>query len=231
MTVPMLCLPTAFIGAMGLVLVPKLSQSVALGRMDEVRRRIHKALLATSVLVMPALAILVVLGPTIGVLLFREATVGRYMVPLSLGVLLSCYQSVLSGVLSGIGRQAAAARSSLICGAVQLGCTWALMGLPGVGLRGYVAGFVLSSALGALLNYREAARHTGLRPRLFQWCTAPALSALLMGLVVNLLFRILLDAGMDGAPACLACILFGGVLYLTALSAQGVRPSQLFRLK
>ena len=109
MTVPMLCLPTAFIGAMGLVLVPKLSQSVALGRMDEVRRRIHKALLATSVLVMPALAILVVLGPTIGVLLFREATVGRYMVPLSLGVLLSCYQSVLSGVLSGIGRQAAAA--------------------------------------------------------------------------------------------------------------------------
>ena len=231
MTVPMLCLPTAFIGAMGLVLVPKLSQSVALGRMDEVRRRIHKALLATSVLVMPALAILVVLGPTIGVLLFREATVGRYMVPLSLGVLLSCYQSVLSGVLSGIGRQAAAARSSLLCGAVQLGCTWALMGLPGVGLRGYVAGFVLSSALGALLNYREVRRATGLRAQIFQWCTAPALSALLMGLVVNLLFRILLDAGMGGAPACLACILFGGVLYLTALSAQGVRPSQLFRLK
>lgn len=231
MTVPMLCLPTAFIGAMGLVLVPKLSQSVALGRMDEVRRRIHKALLATSVLVMPALAILVVLGPTIGVYLFREATVGRYMVPLSVGVLLSCYQSVLSGVLSGIGRQAAAARSSLICGAVQLGCTWVLMGLPGVGLGGYVAGFVLSSALGALLNYWEVSRRTGLKPRLFQWCTAPALSALLMGLVINLLFRILLDAGMDGAAACLACILFGGVLYLAALSAQGVRPSQLFRLK
>lgn len=231
MTVPMLCLPTAFIGAMGLVLVPKLSQSVALGRMDEVRRRIHKALLATSVLVMPALAILVVLGPTIGVYLFREATVGRYMVPLSVGVLLSCYQSVLSGVLSGIGRQAAAARSSLICGAVQLGCTWVLMGLPGVGLGGYVAGFVFSSALGALLNYWEVSRRTGLKPRLFQWCTAPALSALLMGLVINLLFRILLDAGMDGAAACLACILFGGVLYLAALSAQGVRPSQLFRLK
>ena len=169
MTVPMLCLPTAFIGAMGLVLVPKLSQSVALGRMDKVRRRIYKALLATSVLVMPALAILVVLGPTIGVYLFREATVGRYMVPLSVGVLLSCYQSVLSGVLSGIGRQAAAARSSLICGAVQLGCTWVLIGLPGVGLGGYVAGFVLSSALGALLNYWEVSRRTGLKPRLFQW--------------------------------------------------------------
>ncbi|WP_294519498.1 polysaccharide biosynthesis C-terminal domain-containing protein [uncultured Pseudoflavonifractor sp.] len=231
MTVPMLCLPTAFIGAMGLVLVPKLSQSVALGRMDEVRRRIHKALLATSVLVMPALAILVVLGPTIGVYLFREATVGRYMVPLSVGVLLSCYQSVLSGVLSGIGRQAAAARSSLLCGGVQLGCTWVLMGLPGVGLGGYVAGFVLSSALGSLLNYWEVSRRTGLKSRLFQWCTAPALSALLMGLVINLLFRILLDAGMDSAAACLACILFGGVLYLAALSAQGVRPSRLFRLR
>lgn len=231
MTVPMLCLPTAFIGALGLVLVPKLSQSVALGRMDEVRRRIHKALLATSVLTMPALAILVVLGPTIGVYLFREATVGQHIIPLSVGVLLSCYQSVLSGALNGIGRQAAAARSSLICGAVQLGCTWLLMGLPGVGLRGYVAGFVLSSAMGVILNYLELSRRTALKPRLFQWCTAPALSAVLMGLVINLLFRILLDAGMEGAPACLICILFGGVLYLTALSAQGVRPSQLFRLK
>ena len=231
MTVPMLCLPTAFIGALGLVLVPKLSQSVALGRMDEVRRRIHKSLLATSVLTMPALAILVVLGPTIGVFLFREPTVGDYMAPLSVGVLLSCYQSVLSGALNGIGRQAAAARTSLICGAVQLGCTWVFMGLPGVGLGGYVAGFVLSSALGVLFNYLEIARRTALKSRLFQWCTAPALAALLMGLVINLLFRVLRDTGMGGAATCLVCIAFGGVLYLAALSAQGVRLSQLFRLK
>ena len=35
-----------------------------------------------------------------------------------------------------------------------------------------------------------------------------------MGLVVNLLFRVLLDAGADGAAAALACLAFGTVLYL-----------------
>ena len=100
-----------------------------------------------------------------------------------------------------------------------------------MGLGGYVAGFVLSSALGVLFNYLEIARRTALKSRLFQWCTAPALAALLMGLVINLLFRVLRDTGMGGAATCLVCIAFGGVLYLAALSAQGVRLSQLFRLK
>ena len=55
------------------------------------------------------LPILVVLGPTIGVYLFREPTVGEYIIPLSISVLLSCYQSVLAGSLNGVGKQSSAA--------------------------------------------------------------------------------------------------------------------------
>ena len=230
MTVPMLCMPPAFIGAMGLMLVPRLAQLSALGRGDAIRGHIHRAMLATSVLIMPSMALLTVLGPTIGRFLFREETAGDFIVPLSVGVLLSCYQSVLSGVLNGMGRQRAAAWNAIVCGAVQLWCTWFLMGLPGVGLRGYVAGFVASSALGAVLNWRQVARRARMRPRLFQWCTAPVLASLLMGLVVNLLFRVLLDAGADGAAAALACLAFGTVLYLAALLAQGVPVRELFHM-
>ena len=179
---------------------------------------------------MPAMALLVVLGPTIGVYLFREPTVGEYIIPLSISVLLSCYQSVLAGSLNGVGKQSSAAVISLVCGAVQLACTFFLMGLPGVGLKGYVAGVLVTSVLGVLLCWLRVHRATGLKAQLFQWCTAPALASLLMGLVVNLLFRVLMDSGMDGVPACLCCIVFGGVLYLIALSVQGVRPTRLFRL-
>ncbi len=231
MTVPMLCLPTAFIGALGLILVPKLAESVALGRMGEARRRIHKSLLATSVLTMPAMALLVVLGPTIGVYLFKEPTVGNYIVPLSVAVLLTCYESVLGGSLNGVGRQAAAARSSLFCGAVQLVCTYVLMGIPGVGLGGYVMGLLISTVLGVAIKWFQVRRATGLKLMLFQWGTAPALAAILTGLVVNLLFRFLMDSGVDGVISCLACLIFGGVLYLAALNAQGVHPLQLFKLR
>ena len=229
MTIPMLFLPTAFIGALGLLLVPKMAESLALGRMDQARARIHKSLLTTSVLIMPSMALLVVLGPTVGAFLFKEPTVGNFILPLSLGVLLSCYESILGGALNGLGRPAAAARISLLCGAVQLGCTFFLMSLPGVGLWGYVIGLVVSSALGVLLKWVQVHRATRIKLRLFQWGTAPALASLLMGLVVNLLFRVLMRSGMDGVLACLACILFGITLYLAALSAQGVYPIQLFR--
>lgn len=70
----------------------------------------------------------------------------------------------------------------------------------------------------------------GLRAQIFQWCTAPALSALLMGLVINLLFQVLRRAGLEALPAALACLLFGGVLYLAALQAQGIHLRRLFRL-
>ena len=229
MTLPMLCLPTAFIGALGLMLVPKLAEGTALGRPELVRRRISRSLLATSVLILPAMALLAAVGPSLGPALFGEPAVGRYILPLSAGVALSCYHSVLASALNGLGRAGAAARNAILCGVVQLGCTFFLMGLPGLGLAGYVAGFVLSTALGVLLNWRDVRRAAGVRPHLFQWLTAPGLSALLAGLVTNLLRRVLADAGMAPLPAAGACLLFGAVLYLAALQAQGVNLGQIFR--
>jgi len=130
---------------------------------------------------------------------------------------------VLAGSLNGLSRQPEAAWSSIACGAVQVGCTWLFMGLPGVGLRGYVAGFVLSSALGVAVNWLLVVRATGIRLQLFRWCTAPVLSALLAGLTINLLHRVLLNAGLPGLWTAAVCLVFGAVLYLAALSAQGVR--------
>lgn len=231
MTIPMLCLPTAFIGALGLTLMPRLAQAAALGRTDLVRSRLDRAMLATSVLVLPAMALLTVLGPTLGVLLFREPTAGNHLLPLAVGVALSCWQAVLSGALNGVGRQSTAARNALLSAVAELGCTYFLMGLPGVGLRGYVAGFVLSAALGAWLNWRGVRKATGLKARVFAWCTAPGLAALLMGLVTRLLFLTLRTRGLADIPNLGACLVFGGVFYLAALQAQGVSLRSIFLRK
>ena len=231
MTLPLLTLPTAFIAALGLVLVPKLAESTALKRRGEVHRRISKAMLGTSVLMLPAMAFLVVLGPTLGSALFKEPAVGDYLAPLSVGVALSCYQSVLSCALNGVGRQPAAARNALLCGAVELVIVFFAVGVPGVGLLGYVWAFLISSLLGVVLGMASLHRATGLRPQLFLWVTAPGLAALLAGLVINLLFAILQDRGLAALHAAVVCLVFGGVLYLAALHAQGVRVRELFRLR
>ena len=123
MTLPMLNLPSAFISALCLAIVPRLSRCQAMKQGRECREKVSKALLAASVIVLPATALLVTLGPDLGQFLFQNEAVGGYMLPLSVGVVLSSYESVLAAVLNGIGRQTWSAGISLLCGALQLACT------------------------------------------------------------------------------------------------------------
>lgn len=225
MTLPMLNLPSAFISALCLAIVPRLSQCQAMKRGRECREKISKALLAASVIVLPAVALLVTLGPDLGQLLFQNESVGEYILPLSLGVVLSSYESVLASILNGIGRQSWSAAVSLLCGALQLACT-----CLGRGLEGFLFGMIFTSMLGVLLRLLPVLRWTGLQLDLFQSFSGPGLGALLAGLCVRLLY---LNLGRQGCPVLItvvSCIAVGAFLYLTTLWMLGIHPLRLFHL-
>lgn len=224
MTAPLLSLPTAFIGAMGLVLMPDMAERMALGQKGTARRTLERCLSVTSLLLFPALALLTAVGPEVGSFLFKEATVGRFMVPLAAGVALNAHQSVLSCALNGVGRQADSARAALIADAVQL--LFTIVTVKDFGMAGYVAGYLVSSVLGVWLNRRAIQTALGLERAAFAQWVAPGLAALLMGLCSHLLFHLLLDRGLPLLPAVGICALFGLVLYLAALSAMGIEKGK-----
>lgn len=151
------------------------------------------------------------------------------MLPLAVGTLFSCWQSVLSGALNGLGHQARAARNAIVCDAVQLAFTW--FTVANWGLAGYVAGFVCSCILGFCLDLHSVCRAAELRPPLLTVFVSPVLAALLMGLCANLLFRWLCDGGVSLPAASAASILFGLLIYGAALQAQGIRRQDLFPRK
>ena len=213
MTMPMLSLPAVFLGAINLVMVPRLARACALDRPAEARRLISQAISAVSLLTLPSMG-----GG------------GEYLIPLACVMAMSCGTSVLASSLNGVGRQRTVALISLTGGAVQLAFTLALVPLPGVGMAGYVAGAAASSALELVLCLWQAVRATGLEVRPFQWMAAPGLAAALAGLTGNLLFRVLKDSGLDPVPAGLGTLAFALVLYLAALQAQGVRALEVLRL-
>ncbi len=231
MTLPMLALPTVFLGPLNLVLVPRLARANALGRGGEVQRLAGRAVAAVSVLTLPAMALMTVLGGDLGRMMFGQERVGEYLVPLAATMALSCYCSVLASILSGVGRQQATACISLLGSAVQLVFTLALVPLPGVGMAGYVTGALVCAVAEAALCFWCAVRYGALRPELFQWLTAPGLSALLAALTGNLLLRCLKDSGLHALLACAVVFLFSTVLYLAALHAQGVRPTEILRIR
>ena len=229
MTLPLLTLPTAVISAMGLVLLPKMAQAAALGRNDLCRRRCSKALAVTLWLTLPAAVLMALVAQPLGRVLFREGAVGELAFPLALGVALSAAETVLAISLNGLGKQGTTAANGLISGAVQLFLTWWRMGQPGVGLRGYVEAFLLSTLLGLALNGWAIYKTIGLKPDWFRWLVAPGLATMLAGSCGRLLLTFLTRSGVGELEGSLTVLAFGTVLYLCAMTAQGVVTARLFR--
>ncbi len=227
MTMPMLSLPTVFLGALNLVMVPRLARSAALQQQGQVRRQVKRALMVVSVLILPAMAMMVVLGPDLAVLMFGQKEAGKFLLPLALAVVFSSYHAVFNGVLNGVGKQGESALISLLCDGVQLMFVFTVA-VPEVGIRGFVAGTVISAVLGAVLCAQRAVKGTGTRLPVFQCLTAPGLAAILMGMTSNLMFRYLKDSGLGLIHAGGAVLVYGIILYLAALQAQGVSIKEIF---
>ena len=226
MTLPLLGLPTGFIGALCLVMVPDLSRRTAQGDRRAAAGFLDRVMSSTSLLMAPAMALLTVIGPSMGRAMFQDDRVGTLILPLAAGMLLGCWQSVLSGALNGLGLQNKAARSAIVSDATQLAFTF--FAVPKWGLPGFAAGFVVSGIVGAGMNLASVLRAAGLRPRLFRWFVRPVLAAVFMGLWCNLLFRVMLDAGCHQGWTALVCAILGLVLYAAALLAQGLSVNVVF---
>jgi len=230
MVLPLLALPTVFLGPLNLILVPRLARAHALQRSDTIGNLILRALSVTAVLTLPAMTLMSVLGPDLSRLLFHQER-SPYFLPLAITMAMSCYLSVLCAALNGIDRQKTVTAISLTGNVVQLLFTVALVPLPGVGMAGYVLGGLASACLELILLLWQVTRHTQLPFRPFQWLIAPGLAALLAGSTGNLLFRGLKDGGLALLPACAVVAVFFVVLYLIALQAQGIHFRHLFRVR
>ena len=220
MTLPMLLLPTAFLSALGLVLTPKLSRCAALQQAGEIRRLVRRWVSLANLILIPALALLAVLGPALGRALYQEERVGDHLPLLALGVLFSCWQSLGAYVLNGVDRQKASAAIALGADGVQLVLTCLTVGQWGMG--GYAVSFVLASLVGAVLSWRAVAQATGLALPIFSWFTAPTLAACLAASCGDLMETVLLRAEAGVLPSALGGMGFGLLLYLAALQAMGV---------
>ena len=202
MTLPMLCLPTAFIGALGLVLVPKLAEGAALGQPGSGAapgRPLHAGHLGADP---PRHGLSGGAGPHPG----RRPVPGAHRGPLLFSPCpsgCSCPATSPSSpapstAWAGRGPPPATPSSAAWCSSAVPSSSWAC---PAWDSGAMWRAFVASRRPGGTPQLDRAVRRaTGLRAQIFQWCTAPALSALLMGLVIDLLFQVLLPRRPGGSP-------------------------------
>ena len=229
MTMPMLGVPTVFLGAVSLVITPRLARAAALERGEEIRTLTGRTVRAVSLLALPAMALMAAAGGDLGVLLFRQEGAGEFIVPLAGVMALCCWESALNSILSGVNRQRQAAVVSILSGGVQTAVT--LGTVARMGMAGYVLGAAVSALLGLGLSLYLTEKYTGARPDWMEWFLMPGLAALLAGLNARLLLRVVKDAGVPVLWACLAAMVFGAGLYLAALQAMGMGRGKQGRIR
>lgn len=221
MTMPMLSLPTVFLGALNLVMMPRVARSCALGRMDRAREDVRRNMETVTLIILPCMALMTVVGPELGLVLFGEPEAGRYLVPLAVATACGCLQAVLSGGLNAAEHQGTAAGIALICDVVQLVLTALLMSRPGVGMDGFVAGVVIAGVLGLVLSLWAATRHMGLRISIPGMLGLPGLATLLSWQTSLLLYGRLRMVELPPVLLVGVTLLFGGVVYGSGLVAMG----------
>ncbi len=151
MTMPLLGLPSAFMVALALVMIPRLSEDLALERFDVMKRRVVRAIKVTSLAIVPSMALLVIFGPQLAVLLFKQPAASSYFELLALGTLFGCYQGILGSLLSGMGQQKRTAANMIASGLLQLVLTWFGTAQPALRMGGLVYAYLIASAVGAAL--------------------------------------------------------------------------------
>jgi len=210
MTLPMLALPTVWLGALNLVLMPKLTRAHTLGEKGELRGLISHGMGTACALAIPSMTAMAVLGEDLGRLLYGREDVGTCLVPLALAMGINCCVSVLANAMNAIGKQKTVALVSLAGGSLQVLCTLALTARAG--LAGYAAGVVLCAALELALCLKSVKNTVGLSLSWKKWLLVPSLCSAAAGLVGRLFCLRLRGAGA-GELRCAAA----GVALMTGV--------------
>ena len=176
----------------------------------------------------------VLFGRQAALLLYGDAQVGGYIQALGLVAPFMYLESMVDGMLKGLGQQLATFRYSLLDSALRILCIAAL--LPRFGIGAFLGIMAASNLLTFGLNTARLLRCAGLRPAWGAWLGRPAAFALAAG-AAGCAVRALPGIAGNALPELLACgaavcgvylalaALFGGAGALRRLRGSGRSPA------
>ena len=156
MVFPVLTFASVFFNALSELLIPELTRSQVRGDRAGMERVAGRILSGCLVFSAGAAALLFLLGPWLGRKLYRSAEAGLYLRLLSPLVVVMYLDSVVDGMLKGLGLHL----SSMFINVLDAGLTLLAVGflLPRFGVRAYIAILYGSECLNFCLSYLRLRR-------------------------------------------------------------------------
>ena len=150
MALPLLFFPFSVLSALSGLLMPEITRANTKGDNAATRRLVFTMLKVTGAFSLAAGAGFVLFGAPLAGFVYRDAGVGEYVRILGFVAPFMYLESMVDGVLKGLGEQLASFRYSLLDSALRITAIWLL--LPRYGMAGFLGVMIASNLLTFGLN-------------------------------------------------------------------------------
>lgn len=150
MALPLLFFPFSVLAALSSLLMPEITRAHTKGDTAATNRLIGRMMAATGAFSLAAGLGFVLFGAPVAGLLYGDAQVGRYVHILGFVAPFMYFESMVDGVLKGLGEQLATFRYSLLDSALRIAGIWLFV--PRWGITGFLAVMIFSNLLTCILN-------------------------------------------------------------------------------
>ena len=153
MALPLLFFPFSVLSALSGLLMPEITRAHTRGDGAGKRRLIGTMLKLTGLFSLAAGACFVAFGPQLAQIVYRDAEVGRYVQVLGFVAPFMYLESMVDGVLKGLGEQLATFRYSLADSLLRIAAIAVL--LPRYGIMAFLGIMIVSNLFTFTLNTRR----------------------------------------------------------------------------
>lgn len=214
MAMPLIFFPFSVLAALSGLLMPEIARAGA--RRDQAAQAelIHTAMTLTGLFSVLAGAGLVLFGKPLAMLLYHEKSVGQYMRALGFIAPFMYLESMVDGILKGMGEQMATFWYSILDSALRILAMSVL--IPRYGMAGFLAVMAASNLLTCTLNLHRMLHCAVMKPDWAAWFILPAAVAGIGLTPVLWLRRFLPDAAWSLGAEMAAFALGAGIPLLLA---------------
>lgn len=223
MAMPIIVMPMIFTTAIGMSLVPAISESYTLKKFDEARHNAKMAFKITLLLVLPcAFGLASLAQPIMGLLFPKQSAevVGLILFTLSPACIFLGLLYTFNGILQGMGKPMIPVYA-LLCGiAGKIVISYTLTAIPGINILGSAFGTVASYLIAAIFEYIYIKRALSIQFNLMDYFIKPLVTVMLMFLGARYTY-IGLSMFLGNKISTLFAIIVGGIIYVVVIIGIG----------
>ena len=223
MSMPIIAMPMVFTTAIGMSLVPAISESYALKDYNQARHNAKLAIKITLLLLLPCAFGLASLSTPIMALLFPKqtgVTLGMILFTLSPACIFLGLLYTFNGILQGMGKPMVPV-VALLCGIVgKIIVSYVLTAIPSINILGSAFGTLVSYVIAAAIEYVYIKKSLKLQFNQMEFFIKPLLVVILMFVAARLSYTGM-AIFLNTKIATLIAISIGGLVYVFGILGFG----------